>query len=161
MDSKKIAKELEERYPEPSLHLDAPILAEIEGLVPKIYQPLRAFWMPSVPEHVLNPRSMEYFERTRSETVGMSTAEYRKRANAEECWAQAEPALKRVADLLMASGGPFFEGKQVGYADFVFITVLEFWRRVDRALFDRALALDAAFKTLHDACAKWLERDDY
>jgi hypothetical protein len=55
-DSRKIADKLERDQPNPSMHLDAPVLKDIEELMPKIMQALAPIVMPLVPRNVLPDR---------------------------------------------------------------------------------------------------------
>lgn len=75
----------------------------------------------------------------------------------------AVPARQIVELLWREEGGPFFLGKEVSYADFVFVSFLHFVRRVDREgdVFERVLGLDdkGGFERLYEACKVWLERD--
>lgn len=161
MDSRKIATELEKRFPEPSLHLDAPELAQIEKTVIKGFQSLRPELLPKVPAALLNPTSVEHFERTKKESFGMSLAQVEKEKGGEAAWKQAEPALQQLGALLKAKGGPFLLGTTVSYADFIILGMIHFVRRIHEDLYQRAIAAEPALKTLYDASAAWLQRDDY
>ena len=111
MDSRKIAFELEKQYPEPSLHLDSPVLPEVEARVLKAITPLRAVFMPPIPRNLLNTASVEYFERTREARFGMPLRQFEKEHGGDKAWEEATPALKEAGDMLRANGGPFFLGK--------------------------------------------------
>jgi hypothetical protein len=111
MESKAIATRLEKDYPTPPLHLDSIILKQVEELVSRIHEPTRGIWMPQVPTKLLNERSKEYFERTRTEAVGKSLQEYAKTNGGEEAWLEALPGVKELGELLKKEGGPFFMGK--------------------------------------------------
>ena len=127
MDSQPIASRLEKDHPSPSLHLDSAVLKEVEQLVPKFREPLRPVWMPSV-LNILPDRSAEYFERTRSKTVGKPLQEYAKSDGGEEAWIAALPRLKELGELIKKEGGPYVMGKdgeclrlfQEGIADNIF-----------------------------------------
>lgn len=161
MDSKQIAIELEKRYPEPSLHLDAPELAQLETLLPKAITPLRYVLIPNVPHALLSPESEEYFQRTRKETFGMPLAQVEKEKGGEDAWRAAEPAFKEVGELYRKNGGPFLLGKEVGHADFIVVGILEFGRKIDQAYFERMVTMEPTLKTLYDASKQWLERNDH
>lgn len=50
----------------------------------------------------------------------------------------------------------------VSYADFHIVGLLQFLKHVDeKAVFERTLQIEPALKTLYEASAKWLERDDH
>ena len=111
MDSRKIADELEKQYPEPSLHLDAPILPKVYGAMENLYKALAPAMMPKVPRIFLNAASVEYFERTREARFGMPLSQWEKVAGGDKAWQKAEPVFKEVGDWLRANDGPFFLGK--------------------------------------------------
>jgi glutathione S-transferase len=107
MDSKKIARELEKRYPSPSLHLDDPIVANFS--LAKFQKHLIPHVVPKVPK-LLNERSEEYFNRTRAVRFGMPLAQVEKEKATEERWEEAKEGLVEMADLLRQKGGPCFLG---------------------------------------------------
>ena len=111
MDSRKIATELENQYPEPSLHLDSPILPKVEACMSNVTEPLRAALLPSVPRTLLNAASVEYFEKTREARFGMPLQQLEKEQGGDKAWEKATPAFKEVGDMLRANGGPFLLGK--------------------------------------------------
>lgn len=161
MDSRKIAMELEKRFPEPSLHLDAPQLRQVEEMLAKGFGSLRGVLLPRVPSALLTPVSAEYFERTRKQRYGMSLAQLEKETGGEAAWTEAEPALRELGDLLKAKGGPFVLGDTVSYADFVVVGMLQFAKRIDEALYERAVTVEPALKALYEASERWLERDGH
>ena len=108
MDSWKIALELEKRYPNPTLHLDEPVVKEVK--LARIFSILRPEILPKVPRNLLNPPSAEYFERTRAEMLGMPLAQIEKEKGGDGAWERAVDAIKEMADLLKKQGGPFFLG---------------------------------------------------
>jgi hypothetical protein len=110
MESKAIATRLEQDHPSPPLHLDSPILKQVEQLLPGVLEPLRAEWMPRVP-NILSERSTEYFERTRAESLGKSLQEYARADGGEKAWIKALPGLKALGDLIKQEGGPYLTGK--------------------------------------------------
>ena len=160
MDSRKIATEIEQRYPSPSLRLDSPILKTVEGLIPQLTTPLIGVFMPKVPMGLLNPPSAEYYERTREKRFGKTLRELGRDSDEEKAWAQVEPPLKELGDILKAKGGPFTLGKTVSYADFVIVSLLHYAKRVDEAIYERAVVIEPSLKIVYDASKQWLERDD-
>lgn len=161
MDSRKIATELEKRFPEPSFHLDAPELPQVQKSVIEAFESLRPAVLVKVPAALLTPRSAEYFERTRKERFGVSLAQWEKEKGGERAWKEAEPALKDLGALLKAKGGPFILGTTVSYADFVLVGFLHCTRRIHEDFFERVIAVDPALKTVYEASAPWLQRDDH
>ena len=112
MDSRPIATELETLYPTPPLHLDSPILSQVEKILPAAHEALRGVWMPQVPRNLLNPISAEYFERTREERFGMPLSQLEREKGGDEAWVKAAPVLEEVGGLLRKNGGPFFLGEE-------------------------------------------------
>ncbi|KAF2651933.1 hypothetical protein K491DRAFT_75327 [Lophiostoma macrostomum CBS 122681] len=160
MDSWPIAHEIEKRYPSPSLYVDDPVVVTIRDAIPKIFGPLRGISVPMVPPRLLNERSAEYFYRTRKEDYGKSLQEVLQEQDVEKCWKEIGQPAKEVGDLLRKHGGPYFLGKTVSYADFIFVALLHFLKRIDEGFFQRYLSVDPAFKTVYDACSEWLKKDD-
>ncbi|KAF2198653.1 hypothetical protein GQ43DRAFT_400414 [Delitschia confertaspora ATCC 74209] len=162
MDSWKIAQELEKRYPSPSLHLDDPVVVKVRDITQQLLRLLGANILAKIAQ-ILPERSAEYFYRTRKEMFGMTLDEFEKVNGGEQSWEAAKEPSKELAGLLKESGGPFFLGETVSYADFIFVTFLEFLKRSDGEtgdLFSRFVAQDKSFLTLYEACGKWLERDN-
>ena len=110
MDSRKIATRLEHDYPSPSMHLESPLLAKVEELTPRIWVPVRAVWLPLVPD-LLNESSAEYFERTRKQSFGMSLSELKQKEGQDGAWVKVMPALKELGDLMEKEGGPYLMGQ--------------------------------------------------
>lgn len=48
----------------------------------------------------------------------------------------------------------------MSYADFIFVSILQYLKRVDPAIFDRYLKLDDSFSKIYDASAPWLKQMD-
>lgn len=164
MESRTIATALEEEFPSPPLHLNSPILAKVEALMPKITAPLSAISRPRTPRDLLNERSIYYFKKTREERLGMPLDEFEKSENGgEKAWEKATPHLTDLAELLKQTGGPYFMGEIVSHADFVVVGFFQFLKRVsyDDDVFDRAMQIDASFLALYQACTQWLKRDDH
>ena len=110
-DSAKIASELEKRYPEPSLHLDSPLLPKAYAAVSAILEINRPLLGRKVVSNILNQRSVEYISQTRAEALRKSFEEYTKETVIEEVWGLLEVPLKNLAALSMGNGGPFVMGK--------------------------------------------------
>ncbi len=163
-DSRRIAAVLEERYPEPSLHLDAPQLARVEQLMEDVVPPIRGVFMPVVPEVLLSERSREYFYRTREAGLGMSLDQLAREKGGARAWAVAAPVLKQATALLNETDGPFFMGAQVSYADFVWGGFLGFLERLGQehleAMLEASGDRDAHLRLL-EGVAPWAKRDDH
>lgn len=161
MDSWPIAHELEKRYPTPSLHLDDPVTTKIRDQIRLIVGPIFIQILPTVPTLLLE-RSQEYFYRTREAAFGKPLSEVHKEAmaTAEEGWKKVQEPLKETAELLKKHKGPFFLGESVSYADFIFVAMLHFIRRLSGEAFQRILSSDPAFSTVYEACGQWFTKED-
>lgn len=160
MESRKIAFALEPLYPEPPLHLDSPVLARVETILPKVVECVRPAFAPLVPKLFLNPVSRDYFVESREKGLKQPLDEFAK--GADRGFEEAAPYLKELADILREKPeGPFFLGEVVSYADFMVVAWLHMFVRLRIA--DRIWALEGGkeLKALYDASAKWLERDTY
>lgn len=111
MDSKAIALRLEKDYPSPSMHLNSPILPEVEKVVPSINAALRGVWCPKVPPQLLNEPSREYFVRTREERFGIKFENMAETMGGEEAWMGSLPGIKALGEILRKNGGPFVQGE--------------------------------------------------
>lgn len=111
MDSENIAKELETLQPSPSLHLESSATKEVAKIIGEIMGPSRPIWMHLVPPNLLNPSSVEFFESTRRQRLGMSLAEYAKKEGGEKPWEALTPLFKRLGEVLRREDGPFVMGK--------------------------------------------------
>lgn len=158
MESRKIASALEERYPTPSLHLDSPYLPRVEAVLGKLLPGLRPIFVPMVPKIFLNPRSQDFFIPDREKTFGKSLDEVAK--GADQAFEDSRPYVAQLGELLRENqNGPFFAGKDVGYADFMVVAFLRMLTLLGVA--DKLWQGDGEkeLKDLYQACEKWLERD--
>ncbi|OAK98600.1 hypothetical protein IQ06DRAFT_294972 [Phaeosphaeriaceae sp. SRC1lsM3a] len=159
-DSWPIAHELEKLYPSPSLHLSEPIVPLVRDQIAEITKPLAGFLIPRVPVEFLSERSAAYFYETRKKRFGMELSEVARTTATEENWEKGRAPAKKVGDWLREKEGPFFLGETVSYADFIFVGMLHFMRRIDEKLFERFCEFDPAFEKLYEACGEWLKKDD-
>jgi glutathione S-transferase len=162
MDSATIAARLESLHPSPSLHLSSPVLSQIYALVPRVQNPLRTLLAPRIHARILNPASQPYWHETRSASLGMPLERLAEAHPAEACWEGAEAPLREVTALLEKDGaGPFFEGDQVGYVDFVWTGFLLFVRRIGEDLLEEVYKRSGnaeAHRKLLEAVQPWAER---
>jgi glutathione S-transferase len=161
MDSWLIAHELEKRYPSPSLHLDDPVNIKVRDQIPAILGPIFLQFLLIIPT-LLPERSQEYFYRTREADLGKPLSEVHKEAlaNAEEGWKKTEESLKEVADLLKKHEGPYFLGKTVSYADFIFVSALYFVKCLSEEAYQRMLSLDPSISKVYEASKQWFMKDN-
>ena len=161
MDSLKIVPALETLQAEPSLHLDSPYVGKTQDAVNAAFGPLRPIGMPRIPVRLLNPVSAEYFNRTRTEQLGMTLPELEKSDKAINAWENAEPGLAALKALLHENGeGPYVMGETPSYADFIVVGFMHMCKKLGDDIFERMMAYDGSFPRLYKACEKWLKRDD-
>jgi len=162
MNSKAIASALEKKHPSPSLHLDSPLLPQVEEVLGKVFMPLVPVFLPRIPRLLLNEASVDYFQQTRAAVFGMTLDELEKSdQGGDTAWKNAGPPLKGMAELLNATEGPFLMGHTVSYADFHILGLFQAFKRVGDDVFERLMQMDPAFPKLYEASAEWLKRDDY
>lgn len=165
MDSRAIVSALEDLQPEPSLHLDNGYVDRVHSATTKTVQALGPIVYNRVPGKVLNPVSAAYFRETRAKKFGIALEDLAKSDRAgENAWKAAEEPLSEVKAILHEHGeGPYIMGKQVSFADFVFAGLWRFFEVLDEDgdLSGRVMRFDESFPKHHEACKKWLERDDY
>lgn len=132
--------------------------------MPRCQMPIRPIFFPLVPAELLDPANHEYWHRTRSAVVGMSMDEFQKSKTEAECWSEAAAGLKEVTKLLCETEGPYFMGKQVSYADFVWAGYLLFVRNLGEERLEACLEA-AGERDRHLALLKgvekWSERDGH
>lgn len=166
MESGKIAKAIEKKYPSPTVHLDSPIVHRVDALVDKYMLAMYPNLLYKFSQAVLSEKSYDYWVGKYTEKLGMPLDEYERQLGGEKSWAEALPAIFQLTNLLeeRQAEGPFFLGKNISYADFIWAGVLVFVKRVDENVFqellDRTGARDV-HERFFEACAPWMKRDGY
>ncbi|KAK9481635.1 hypothetical protein V1527DRAFT_448535 [Lipomyces starkeyi] len=164
MDSAKIAHAVDALYPNPPLQINSPYQAKVDDLTIKITQPIVPIIYTRVPVNILNEVSAEYWYATRRQRLRMSVQEFEGKHGGQAAYLDAESHLKEITALLKEKEGPFFMGSEVSYADFTWVAVLTFLKRVDEGIFAEVIKRTgdvAVHNSLLDACAPWLKRTDY
>lgn len=164
-DSRPIANEIEKRHPSPSVHLDSPILAKLEKIMPQAGPTLIPVFMPAVPKRLLNEASVPYWYETREKRVGMKLDQLEREKGGQSAWDNFKPHLDEVTAMLKEdSSGPYFMGKEVSYADFVWGGFLIFMQRIGTDLYEKTLETAGADAEVHSKLLlgldQWSERSD-
>jgi glutathione S-transferase len=164
MDSRKIADELERRQPEPSLRLDSASLPKVNDLVNQVFLAVLPNAANLVPTQILNDVSVDHWYKTRTAALGVSSlADFEREKGGAQAFDAARPALEKLTALLKEnSEGPFFDGKNPGFADFVWVGFLVFTKRLGDAAYE-AIVSRTGDRSVHEklleASAPWLERN--
>ncbi|KAL7939379.1 hypothetical protein V8C35DRAFT_286474 [Trichoderma chlorosporum] len=166
MDSRKIAEAIEQRHPSPPTYVGSPIVKRVENLVLHSIKPIYPILMCKISQVILTEKSYDYWVGQYTREFGMTLDEYERQFGGEKAWAAAQPALSELTAILKEgqADGPFFMGKDVSYADFVWAGGLIFVKRTDEGVFQELLNRTgdrAAHERLFEACAPWLKRNDY
>ncbi|KAK5993090.1 Glutathione S-transferase-like ustS-like protein [Cladobotryum mycophilum] len=163
-DSRKIASVIEQKYPDPPVHLDAPCLAKLEALIVPVTLPLRPIMWGRIPDSLLNKPSYDHFFVHRPPVVGMPLDQYEREEGGEKAYAASEPALRQVTELLNENqDGPFFLGNQPSYTDFVWAGFLIFIRRIGEDFYEEVLRRTGdpdAHARLLKAVEPWTKKND-
>ncbi|KAL3432273.1 hypothetical protein BDV09DRAFT_174519 [Aspergillus tetrazonus] len=165
-DSLPIARHLEEHFPErpifPSGDASYALAVAVNKLMGRVG--FAVYKLVIVPiADILDPRGKEYYHRTRSEKWGMPFEEIRP-TDEKQCQEMLETAKTEMAIIVrMLKGktgktGPFFEGEKAGYADFLVMAFLVWFRIADEKVWKALVELgDGEVKALWDACYQWVE----
>ncbi|KAI9150109.1 Glutathione S-transferase-like protein ustS [Paramyrothecium foliicola] len=164
MDSRKIAEELERRQPEPSLRLESPKVSKVDELANQVLGALLPNAVHRVPTQVLNDASVEHWIKTRTAALGVtSLADFEREKGGLQAFKAAEPALHQLTALLKENtDGPFFDGKEAGFADFIWVGFLVFLKRLGDDAYEGVVNHTgdrAVHEKLLEASAPWLERN--
>ncbi|KAJ5528732.1 hypothetical protein N7527_002125 [Penicillium freii] len=166
MDSLPIARHLDGIFPSPPLFQSGEASYALALAVEKLILNAAGkglFLLLPKAVNILDKRGCDYFVRTRSEWFGKPLSELQ--VTDKENVRNVTNAMNNELEVLlrMLAGregrkGPFLEGEQAGYADFILVTFLSWSHRVDRALWEETMAMgNGEFQTLWDACWPWME----
>ncbi|KAL2843715.1 hypothetical protein BJY01DRAFT_215443 [Aspergillus pseudoustus] len=177
-DSLAIALRLEELYPPSAGYLslfpngDASysLAVAVNELMRGVVFAGYALSVPRIANILDEPRGREYFVRTRSEMLGRPLSEVRPTETTEISHLVEEVKKKMGPIVQMLGGGgqsgsttkakegPFLEGRQPGFADFVFQAFVNWIRVADEDVWGALLAVgDGEVRALWDAVFPWLE----
>ncbi|KAI5467466.1 hypothetical protein BGZ63DRAFT_345739 [Mariannaea sp. PMI_226] len=163
MDSRQIVEAIEKAHPEPSVHLDSPVLHKLEALMNDVMGALAPIYIVSIPKVLLNPSAIPYWIETREKFVGMSLQQLDEKRGGQQAWDAAKPFIQQVEALLKENQeGPFFLGKTVSYADFIWAGFILFIQR-NGFLEDlyNVCGDSQLHKDLIEATEPWHKRNNY
>ena len=166
MDSFPIALHLDKTFPSPPLFPSGDASHALAIAVEKLVLCASGkglFILLPKAINILDARGKDYFVSTRSRWFGkpLQDLEITDPQEVEK----TKDALKAELEVFfrMLAGregkeGPFLEGKQAGYADFILVTFLSWSHRVDKKLWTEIMAMGSGeFQVLWDACSAWME----
>lgn len=146
------------------MHLDSPLLPEVEALIPGAMGPLESIFLLRVPSVLLGPGSIPFWMDTRrSYTGGVDLDEYAAGVDVDQAWRDAAAGIGKVTELLNRTEGPFFAGEEVGYVDFVWAGYLLFVKVQGEDVWEKVLEASGdgkAHERLLEALAPWTKRDN-
>lgn len=164
-DSKEIAKHIEKLYPNPPLHLNSDYLAKVAAIMPDLMTKIAPDFIPKVPKRILNEASLPYWYRTREEMFGKKLDQVEEEMGGDTAWMNAAESVQKITALLKEqTSGPFFEGNQVTYVDFVVAGLVRFMERIGDDTFEKLLEVSGDREVLlahYKACEPWFTRDDH
>ncbi|KAF5978873.1 glutathione-S-transferase [Fusarium coicis] len=110
MDSYKIADVIEEKYPEPSVHLKNPMQDRLRASMIKFMTEMVPIYVPGVAKNIISENSIDFFLATRLQDVGMPLYEYGEK-HSPGAFDRAEPFAREITALLEENNsGPFLLG---------------------------------------------------
>lgn len=144
--------------------MDSPYLARIEDVVATMFTFCRPLIVAAVPRNLLNESSAQYWYPNREKLIGLSCDAFEAEHGGDKAKVGTATIFKQAGDMLREKEGPFFEGDTVGYADFVWLGALLFFKRIDESLYT-ALTEASGDAAVHDrlleASAAWTKRNDH
>ncbi|KAL1859315.1 hypothetical protein Plec18167_006731 [Paecilomyces lecythidis] len=169
IDSLPIALHLEQAFPSPSYPSIFPsgdasyALALAVGYITNgLFGKGVRILMPKVPDR-LDERGSKYFHETRTVRFGKPLAELTPKDQQEydAIWREIEKDLLTWTAMLKGKAGkkgPFFEGEKAGYADFLVLSFMAWYERIDNETFQKMLKVgDGELKALWDASVQWVD----
>ena len=164
MDSAAIAKELESRYPDPSLKLNPDLEAEAQGAMGEVFMALVVPLMPYATD-IVSLEDMEWFKKDRAGRFGMTVEDaFNREKDPVPHLEAAKPAFEKVAQVLTAhklDQGPFILGSVPCYADFYLMTTMQMFHQGSEEGFDLILRnAPPELKDLFKACQRWTTKQD-
>ncbi|ODM15147.1 hypothetical protein SI65_09386 [Aspergillus cristatus] len=165
MDSLPIALHLDRLYPErplwPNGDASYALSLAVGKLVSNAALKSLVLVIPHVPK-ILDKKGREYFIKTRSAMFGKPLSELR--PSDPDSLRMTTESIKREVETLAqmlrgryGKSGPFFEGENASYADFILMAYLAWTEKLDNQLWRELMGIGRGeIKALWDACLPWL-----
>ncbi|EXJ71766.1 uncharacterized protein A1O5_05576 [Cladophialophora psammophila CBS 110553] len=151
--------------PEPALNIATdPYLAEIKDLANRIAKIVSPDFIPKIANRVLGDESLGYWHRTREEWFGgQKLDKVVVEKGGTQVYQEAGPLVMRVTELLVSNpAGPYFQGRVVSYADFIWASLLHFFENLADDSFEMLIgSKPTCHVALLEACRLWLARNDH
>lgn len=163
MDSHVIAKELEKRYPSPSLHHDEVMQAEIENAIQNVFTSVCVEAWIQLVHGVLPERSAVWWRQNREKRLAMSLEAYVAQSKSGDADKAAGQSIRELHDVIARyrrDDGPFVLGSKISYGDFAIAAFLESIERTHQPTYERLVGYNDVLQDLHLASKDWLKRDN-
>ena len=163
MDSYRIADIIEERHPEPSIHLNTPMQLRFRQILMNLMRQLTPVYVPAIAQRILSNESVDFFTAAREKDIGMPLAKY---VEDEEpgAFERAEPFLREMTALLNENpSGPYFLGDTISYTDLIWAAILLFFESLGDDMYEAFLMRSghaAVHRTFLDALGSLTERNN-
>ena len=164
MDSAAIAKELEVRYPQPSLKLNPNLENEAQAAMGEVFMALVPFLLQFV-NNLVAPEDLDWFKADRAKRFGMTVEEaFETERDPAPIFEAAKSGFEKCRSVLRAHKvvqGPYILGSELCYADsYLVATTMMFERAGERSWSEFSKAAPVELIELHDACRTWTARQD-
>lgn len=161
MESTAIAHAIESAFPEPSVHLEAPILQDVMSTLRfAVMRPLAPLLVPRMPRECLSGTSIAFHIEARRKTFGMSLEELEAK-HGGDAWENALPGLHKLAEILKQDpSGPFCLGNTPSYADFVIVGFMKWCKCLGDEIFQKLLCVDLVFGCLYESTSVWMQKNN-
>ena len=162
MDSYKIADIIEEKHPEPSVHLNTPVQLIFRNILMNLMQQLTPIYVPGIAQRILSNESLDFFITARQKDIGMPLDKFGEQQG-PGAFDRAEPFIHEMTALLnKSSSGPYFLGDIVSYTDFIWAAILLFFKCLGDDMYEELLMRSGdaeAHTNFLDALSLWIKSD--
>ncbi|KAL1410058.1 hypothetical protein Q8F55_004060 [Vanrija albida] len=159
MDSRAIARWLEDTYPARPITLTSPLSDAVVGLARAAGMAAQYSLAPREPA-VLSPRSRAYFVSMVEGLLGHPLGDLLQKE--EAAWAAADEGMKEASELMMRNcqAGPYTEGERPCAADFFVAGAMASARAIHEGTWEREYAYEG-FARVYDGLRPLMERGSW